>query len=187
MQGKWIQRLTLGVAATALFAAAGGPSYAVNATTAALKKNSVTSSKIKKNAVTSSKIKDGAVTQSKISAAAQAALKGQKGDKGDTGATGTAAIRAHLDTSGTTDPIVTNASGVVSAEYAGSTGTYRVFANRDVDNCVVVGSLSASAGNTTAGEISLADSGVANAVYITTRDSAGAVANSEDFNVEILC
>jgi hypothetical protein len=75
MSQKFTQRLTLGIACVALFAAAGGPSYAVNATTAALSKNSVTNSSIKSNAITSAKIKNGQVKSSDIGTGAVTAAK----------------------------------------------------------------------------------------------------------------
>lgn len=87
MHNKWIQRLTLALAATALFAAAGGPSYA------AKKVKTISGSKITKNSI----------SETKLTAKARASLKGNAGPqgapgaKGADGAPGSAAAYASID------------------------------------------------------------------------------------------
>jgi hypothetical protein len=59
MQGKWIQRLTLGLAATALFVAAGGPSYAASTINGKnIKSKSISGSKLKSDTLTGTQIKE---------------------------------------------------------------------------------------------------------------------------------
>ncbi|HWI21174.1 MAG TPA: hypothetical protein VNT22_01020 [Baekduia sp.] len=59
MSGKWIQRLTLGVACVALFAAAGGPSYAASKINGKnIKKKSIPGSALKANTLTGAQIKE---------------------------------------------------------------------------------------------------------------------------------
>jgi hypothetical protein len=89
MHSKWIQRLTLGLAAVALFAAAGGPTYA------AKKVKTISGTKIKKNTIAADR----------LTSSARASLKGNvgpQGQKGDAGAPGSAAAYASIDGYGPT-------------------------------------------------------------------------------------
>lgn len=62
MQQKWIQRLTLGLAATALFVAAGGPTYAASKINGSkLKTRSVSGSKLKNDTLSGTQIKESAL------------------------------------------------------------------------------------------------------------------------------
>jgi hypothetical protein len=59
MQNKWIQRLTLGLAATALFVAAGGPTYAATKINGKnIKKKSVAGNKLRNNTLTGTQINE---------------------------------------------------------------------------------------------------------------------------------
>ena len=59
MQNKWIQRLTLGLAATALFVAAGGPTYAASKINGKnIKTRSIAGSKLKNDTVTGKQVKE---------------------------------------------------------------------------------------------------------------------------------
>ena len=69
MSSNWTQRLTLGIACVALFAAVGGPGYAAS---------KISGSKIKKNSISANR----------LTAAARASLKGNIGPQGVPGAQG---------------------------------------------------------------------------------------------------
>jgi hypothetical protein len=121
MSGKWVQRLTLGVACAALFAAVGGPSYAVTATTAALKKNSVSSKAIKSNAITSSKVKNGSLLAQDFKSGQLP--KGDKGEKGNTGDAGSTVGYAAVNADGTVDS--SRSKNITSAMvFKSGTGVY---------------------------------------------------------------
>ena len=59
MQNKWMQRLTLGLAATALFVAAGGPTYAASKINGKnIKTRSVAGTKLKNNTITGTQVNE---------------------------------------------------------------------------------------------------------------------------------
>ena len=82
MQQKWIQRLTLGLAATALFVAAGGPTYAASKINGKnIKSKSIAGSKLKSNTLTGTQVKESALGTVPKATAADTAANATNADK----------------------------------------------------------------------------------------------------------
>lgn len=164
-------------------------------------KEAVTTSKLKNSSVNTAKLADGAVTTAKI------ADKAITGAKIDAASVGTVPNASHANSANTADTATTaqNLSGLyfavvnsdatiaratpgVTAESAGSSA-YRVFVPEGINTktCFFVGSLGGNnTGNGEEGQIALNPSGTANALYITTYNSAGAL-TAKQFTVMIRC
>jgi hypothetical protein len=186
------------VATVALFVALGGAAYAgfslpnnsvrsnhiVNGQvkTADLAVGAVNRARIKNNAVNSIKVADGGLEVADLSAAAQAALKGNAGPAGPAG------------TPATTLWAVVNANGTLARGAAGVTSTYSgasfysVDFPRNVTGCTYVatiGGTSNAYGGT--GEISVYSQNLdPNGVTVVTHNSTGAFAD-RPFHLAVFC
>jgi hypothetical protein len=166
-----------------------------------IKNSAISNTKLANAAVTSTKLADNAVTTTKI------ADKAVTGAKINTAGLGTVPNATHA-TNATSATNATNAANLTGLYFAvvnanatlarGSAGVsveasggnaYRVFLPGAVNtkNCFFVGSLGGnSPGNPEDGEISVNPSGTANAIYVTTFNSAGAGA-AKEFSVLVRC
>ena len=158
-------------------------------------KEAVTTSKIKNNAVNTGKIADGAVTSAKI---ADKAVTGAKIDASTVGTVPNATNATNATNAQNLNGLyfaVVNANGTLARGSAGVTSdnlgadSYRVFlpAGIDTKNCFFVGSLGGNnPGNNSVGQISLNPSGTANAIFVSTFDSAGTGA-AREFSILVRC
>lgn len=154
MSSRLRERLTLGIAVVALFAAVGGPSYAAETvakirgdqiarhaiTGSKIDTHAVTSSKVGFNAITTSKVKDRTLRLADLAPSARAALRGAAGAKGDKGDAGTPATRmfARVAANGT---LLSGSAGAVVTKLAGS-GDYEVrWGSDDMSKCAAVATI----------------------------------------------
>jgi hypothetical protein len=167
------------IAGLALAVALTGTGYAASRIPA----NSVGTKQLKNNAVTSAKVKNGSLGAADFKAGTL--LKGDKGDPGTPGADATN-LWAVLNPDGT----LNRGSHVVSSgkvDYSGTTGSYEVIFDRDVTNCVYMGTLGGANTVLSQGQITtFPRNNNVDGVFIFTYDDAGVRADRL-FQVAVLC
>jgi hypothetical protein len=113
--------------------------------------------------------------------------KGDKGDKGDPGP-GATPLFAVVDGRATTPTIVRGAHAT-SVNRGASAGAFRVFFDRNVRSCAYVATIGLPGAVATEdpGFITTVGAAVSvNAVFVTTHDVAGALAD-RDFHLQVIC
>jgi hypothetical protein len=172
----------------ALFIALGGTSYAaVTVSGKNVKDNSLTTKDIKNKSLLKKDFKSG---QLPAGARGPAGPAGAKGDTGAPGTPGQSATKlwALVKSDGT---LVRGSHVLQSFKYGGGNGSYELAFDQDVSNCTYVANKAletAGRGNSApAGEIGVRPlSTSAQGVSITTRDSAGALADSA-YTIAVYC
>jgi len=192
------------VALVALFVALGGAAYAGvtlsnNSVKSATIKNgevktvdlansAVTNAKLKNNAVNSAKVKNGSLEATDLSAAAQAALKGNAGPAGVTGPAGAPAVKLFATVAAPGTLVANRSSGASSVTKDPGLGTYRVFfGSNDISTCIFLATPSDLSQAPETVQVGIQGTPIGtNGVFIQTADNANALVDS-GFFLAILC